>query len=135
MAIFKWLLTYFGRFWYFKTFLPFWLFRHFLAIFENVHLVTLDKGIVKFFNITLSKPELYVRGWENGTGYKCRNMTSYLEVSFREYFDWYNSQKKPEISDHKHLNLEIIGCSLGMTLMGRVPLMLPISSKILPLYV
>lgn len=50
-----------------------------------------DEFIVIFFNLTLSKPELKVKGWKNGDGYLCRNMTdnNLTQITFRQHYDWF----------------------------------------------
>ena len=55
-----------------------------------------DEMIVAFINMTRrNTTNLKVVGWNYGNGYFCRNGTNLTQITFTDYYEWYNN--------HKHL--------------------------------
>ena len=78
-----------------------------------------EKEIIDFINLTLEYPNLNVVGWDNGTGYYCRNMTdfNYTKVSFKEFHEWYDEYGNEDLGNEFPWIRFSLSCG-GLLIMG-----------------
>ena len=78
-----------------------------------------DEKVVEFFNLTMSLPNMTVIGWNNGTGYLCRNISDSVQITFKEYYEWYlENYDETEVINEGFPFITFFASSGALLLMG-----------------